>query len=312
MYSEIIQGVRGRKRRFIARAITHVENNTELSSKLLSELYPDTGSAYRIGITGPPGAGKSSLTDKLIQNYRDQGKTVSVIVIDPTSPFSGGAILGDRIRMIRHYNDDDVYIRSMASRGGHGGLAQATKEVGDVLDAAGFDIILFETVGVGQVELDVVKASDTVVVVLVPESGDDIQMMKAGLMEIADIFAINKSDRPGSNKLYISIINMLSSIPHDKSDWIPKVVKTVAIKSNGVSQLIEDIQFHKDHIKSTGLYVKKMINRYAKQVREIILHKQNEVFWNEEKSKILDKELSLSHEKRKSPQDLAQKLFDND
>jgi LAO/AO transport system kinase len=312
MYSEIIQGVRGRKRRFIARAITHVENNTELSSKLLSELYPDTGSAYRIGITGPPGAGKSSLTDKLIQNYRDQGKTVSVIVIDPTSPFSGGAILGDRIRMIRHYNDDDVYVRSMASRGGHGGLAQATKEVGDVLDAAGFDIILFETVGVGQVELDVVKASDTVVVVLVPESGDDIQMMKAGLMEIADIFAINKSDRPGSNKLYISIINMLSSIPHDKSDWIPKVVKTVAIKSNGVSQLIEDIQFHKDHIKSTGLYVKKMINRYAKQVREIILHKQNEVFWNEEKSKILDKELSLSHEKRKSPQDLAQKLFDND
>ena len=251
MYSEIIQGVRGRKRRFIARAITHVENNTELSSKLLSELYPDTGSAYRIGITGPPGAGKSSLTDKLIQNFRDQGKTVSVIVIDPTSPFSGGAILGDRIRMIRHYNDDDVYIRSMASRGGHGGLAQATKEVGDVLDAAGFDIILFETVGVGQVELDVVKASDTVVVVLVPESGDDIQMMKAGLMEIADIFAINKSDRPGSNKLYISIINMLSGIPHDKSEWIPKVVKTVAIKSNGVSQLIEDIQFHKDHIKST-------------------------------------------------------------
>lgn len=312
MYSEIIQGVRGRKRRFIARAITHVENNTELSSKLLSELYPDTGSAYRIGITGPPGAGKSSLTDKLIQNFRDQGKTVSVIVIDPTSPFSGGAILGDRIRMIRHYNDDDVYIRSMASRGGHGGLAQATKEVGDVLDAAGFDIILFETVGVGQVELDVVKASDTVVVVLVPESGDDIQMMKAGLMEIADIFAINKSDRPGSNKLYISIINMLSGIPHDKSEWIPKVVKTVAIRNNGVSQLIEDIQFHKDHIKSTGLYAKKMINRYAKQVREIILNKQNEVFWNREKSKILDKELSLSHEKRKSPQDLAQKLFDND
>jgi len=312
MYSEIIQGVRGRKRRFIARAITHVENNTELSSKLLSELYPDTGSAYRIGITGPPGAGKSSLTDKLIQNFRDQGKTVSVIVIDPTSPFSGGAILGDRIRMIRHYNDDDVYIRSMASRGGHGGLAQATKEVGDVLDAAGFDIILFETVGVGQVELDVVKASDTVVVVLVPESGDDIQMMKAGLMEIADIFAINKSDRPGSNKLYISIINMLSGIPHDKSEWIPKVVKTVAIRNNGVSQLIEDIQFHKDHIKSAGLYAKKMINRYANQVREIILNKQNEVFWNREKSKILDKELSLSHEKRKSPQDLAQKLFDND
>lgn len=312
MYSDIIQGVRGRKKRFVARAITHVENNTELSSRLLSDLYPDTGSAYRIGITGPPGAGKSSLTDKLIQNFREQGKTVSVVVIDPTSPFSGGAILGDRIRMIRHYNDNDVYIRSMASRGGHGGLAQATKEVGDILDAAGFDVILFETVGVGQVELDVVKASDTVVVVLVPESGDDIQMMKAGLMEIADIFAINKSDRPGSNKLYISIINMLSGMPHGKSDWIPKVVKTVALRNDGVSQLIEDIQLHKNHIKNTGLYVKKMVGRYSKQVREIILHKQNEVFWNKEKSEILDKELSLSHEKRKSPQELAQSLFDND
>ena len=312
MYLEIIQGVRGRERRFIARAITHVENNTELSSKLLSELYPETGSAYRIGITGPPGAGKSSLTDKLIQNFREQGKTVAVIVIDPTSPFSGGAILGDRIRMIRHYDDKDVYIRSMASRGGHGGLAQATQEVGDILDAAGFDIILFETVGVGQVELDIIQASDTVVVVLVPESGDDIQMMKAGLMEIADIFAINKSDRPGSNKLYISINNMLSGMPHDKTAWIPKAVKTVALKSDGISQLVENIQLHREHIKNTGLWARKMVNRYVKQVKEIILHKQNEVFWNKEKSNILDKELSLSHEKRKSPQALAKSLFNND
>ncbi|MBC8311100.1 MAG: methylmalonyl Co-A mutase-associated GTPase MeaB [Candidatus Marinimicrobia bacterium] len=312
MYSEIIQGVRERKRRFIARAITHVENNSKFSSKLLSELYSETGSAYRIGVTGPPGAGKSSLTDKLIQNFREQGKTVAVIVIDPTSPFSGGAILGDRIRMIRHYNDNDVYIRSMASRGGHGGLAQATQEVGDVLDAAGFDIILFETVGVGQVELDVIQASDTVVVVLVPESGDDIQMMKAGLMEIADIFAINKSDRPGSNKLYISIMNMLSGIPHDETTWIPKVVKTVALKSDGVSELVENIQLHREHIKRTGLWNQKMVDRYAKQVKDIIFHKQNERFWTEKNSKTLDKELSMTHEERKSPQALAELLYHND
>ena len=312
MYSEIIHGVRRRKTRFIARAITHVENNTELSSKLSSELHSKTGSAYRIGITGPPGAGKSSLTDKLIQNYREQGKTVAVIVIDPTSPFSGGAILGDRIRMIRHYNDKDVYIRSMASRGGHGGLAQATQEVGDILDAAGFDIILFETVGVGQVELDVIQASDTVVVVLVPESGDDIQMMKAGLMEIADIFAINKSDRPGSNKLYISIINMLSGMPHDETTWIPKVVKTVALSSDGISGLVESIQLHREHIKSTGLWEQKMVDRYAKQVKEIILHRQDEVFWNIKKTNALNKQLSLSHEKRKSPQVLAELLYEID
>ena len=312
MYSEIIHGVRRRKTRFIARAITHVENKTELSLKLSSELHSETGSAYRIGITGPPGAGKSSLTDKLIQTYREQGKTVAVIVIDPTSPFSGGAILGDRIRMIRHYNDKDVYIRSMASRGGHGGLAQATQEVGDILDAAGFDIILFETVGVGQVELDVIQASDTVVVVLVPESGDDIQMMKAGLMEIADIFAINKSDRPGSNKLYISIINMLSGMPHDETTWIPKVVKTVALSSDGISGLVESIQLHREHIKSTGLWEQKMVDRYAKQVKEIILHRQDEVFWNIKKTNALNKQLSLSHQKRKSPQVLAELLYEID
>jgi len=312
MYSEIIKGVRGCKQRFIARAITHVENNTEISSQLLSELYSETGSAYRIGITGPPGSGKSSLTDKLIQNFREQGKTVAVIVIDPTSPFSGGAILGDRIRMIRHYNDKHVYIRSMASRSGHGGLAQATQEVGDILDAAGFDIILFETVGVGQVELDVIQTSDTVVVVLVPESGDDIQMMKAGLMEIADIFAINKSDRPGSNKLYISIMNMLSGTPHDETTWIPKVVKTVALKSDGVSELVDNIQEHRDYIRRTGMWAQKIVDRYAKQVKELILHKQNDVFWDKENCNILDKELTLSHKDRKSPQELAEKLYASD
>ena len=191
-------------------------------------------------------------------------------------------------------------------------MAQATQEVGDILDAAGFDIILFETVGVGQVELDVIQTSDTVVVVLVPESGDDIQMMKAGLMEIADIFAINKSDRPGSNKLYISIINMLSGMPHDETTWIPKVVKTVALKTDGVSELVDNIHEHGDHNKRTGLWNQKMGERYAKQVRELILNKQDEVFWDKQNCNILDKELALAHEKRKSPQELAETLYSND
>ena len=180
-------------------------------------------------------------------------------MIDPSSPYSGGAILGDRIRMIEHYDDEEVFIRSMASRGGKGGLAQSSKEVGDVLDAAGFDIIIFETVGVGQVELDVVQTADTVIVLLVPESGDDIQMMKAGLMEIADIFVINKSDRPDSNKLYVSIANMLSVIAHDNIAWMPKIVKTIATKENGISDLMENIILHKDYINNSDILIKKNI-----------------------------------------------------
>ena len=312
MHSEIIKGVLRRQKLHIAKAITHIENKTVISSKLLSNLYSEMGTAYRIGITGPPGAGKSSITDKLIAKFREQDKSVAVIVVDPTSPFTGGAILGDRIRMIRHYNDSHVYIRSMASRNENGGLAKSTIEVGDILDAAGFDVIIFETVGVGQVEIDVIEAADTTIVVLVPESGDDIQMMKAGLMEIADIFAINKSDRPGSNKLFISILNLFSENLKKETLWSPKVIKTVAIKDDGIDDLLKNIYLHQKFIKETGLRNKKISYRYSKQVKEIILSKQDKDFWNEYRLKILDKELTLKINKRKSPQELAEFLYEND
>ena len=308
MESTLIEGVLAQKRRYIAKAISYIENNSSDSLEILSKLYPHTGSAYRIGITGPPGAGKSSLTDRLIQYYRENNQTVAVVGIDPTSPFTGGAILGDRIRMGRHYEDKGVYIRSMASRGGHGGLANSTQEVGDIFDAAGFDIILFETVGVGQVELDVIEASDTVVVVLVPESGDDIQMMKAGLMEIADVFAINKSDRQGANKLFISITNMLTTIPHDENTWIPKVIKTTALTNDGVFELSNGIDTHKQHIQKTGMWTEKLSKRYTKQVKTLVSNELNQYFWSDNKIQLLDNELNKTHNKRKSPQKLSIEL----
>ena len=188
----------------IAKAITLVENSTKFSTSLLSGIYKYTGNAHRIGITGAPGAGKSSISDCLIDFFTSEGKSVAIIAIDPTSPFTEGAFLGDRIRMMKHFDNPNVFIRSMATRGSLGGLANNSREVADILDASGYDIIIFETVGVGQIELDIMNATDTILVVLVPESGDDIQMMKSGLMEIADSFIINKSDRKGTNKLYSS------------------------------------------------------------------------------------------------------------
>ena len=234
MLPELIQGIRGQSRLSISQAISLIENNSEEGAKLLSEIFNDTGNAYRIGITGPPGAGKSSLTHKLISAFREKDKKVAVIAVDPTSPFSGGAVLGDRIRMTSHFSDPHVFVRSMATRGSQGGLALKTQEVGEIFDAAGYDIIIFETVGVGQIELDVIQATDSVVVVLVPESGDDVQMLKAGLMEIGNIFAINKADRPGANKLTITLKNFISTFSYEENKWLPEVVPTVATEGSGI------------------------------------------------------------------------------
>ena len=206
--NDILKSIRKKDILSISRTITQIESSN--CDKLLSEIYPFTGNAFRIGITGPPGAGKSSITNELITKYRSLNKSVAVIGVDPTSPFTGGALLGDRLRMAKHFSDSGVYIRSMASRGSQGGLSNKSQDVGNILDCAGFDIIIYETVGVGQIELDVMKSSDLVIVVLVPESGDDIQMMKAGLMEIGNIFVINKSDRPGSDKLKTSMQQIFS------------------------------------------------------------------------------------------------------
>jgi len=238
--SSLLQDFFSGDTRALARVITQVENRTEESLKILQALYPKTGRARVIGITGSPGVGKSSLVDRLTIAYRGKDHPVGVVAIDPSSPFTGGAILGDRIRMQTMGVDSGVYIRSMAARGHLGGLSATTADVVSVLDASGRDPIIVETVGVGQDEIDIIKLADVSIVVLVPGLGDDVQAIKAGIMEIADIFVINKSDRPGADKLETAIQAMLS-LGHDAEGWTPPVVRTVATDGTGIDALIAEI-----------------------------------------------------------------------
>ena len=231
----LVAGVLGDDQRALGRAISLVENDAAGAADLLHAIYPHTGKAQRIGITGPPGAGKSTLTSALVRHFRETGLSIGIVAVDPTSPFSGGAVLGDRIRMTGFVLDRGVFVRSMASRGHLGGLSARAQEVADVLDAAGRDIILFETVGVGQTELDIAEAVDTTVVVLVPESGDIIQTMKAGLMEIADIFVINKADRDGADKLARDLSMALHLRISDAPSRDIPVMKTSAENAVGIS-----------------------------------------------------------------------------
>ena len=231
--------------RSLARAITAIENGEPQAEEILRQLFPFTGNAYLIGITGAPGAGKSSLVDKLAAHYRAQGKTVGIIAVDPTSPFTGGAILGDRIRMQNHATDSGIYIRSMATRGFLGGLARATRDVALLLDAAGKEIILVETVGVGQDEVDIVKLADATVLLLVPGMGDDVQTLKAGIMEIGDLFLVNKADRGGAERLVQEVKAMLSLAP--KRDWSPLVFETVATEGRGVPEVAQGLERFRQH-----------------------------------------------------------------
>ena len=233
--------------RAAGRLITMVENGTPEAVAALKELYPHTGHAYVIGVTGPPGSGKSTLTDRITGELRQFGKTVGIVAVDPTSPFTGGAILADRIRMQRHCLDEGVFIRSMATRGHLGGLSRATNDVVDVLDAMGKDYILIETVGVGQAEVDIMRTAHTTLVVAVPGLGDEIQAIKAGIMEIGDLFVVNKADRDGADRTALEIEMMLE---HGESDdgWRPKIFKTVAARSEGIEALTHGILEHREFL----------------------------------------------------------------
>jgi LAO/AO transport system kinase len=244
-------GILAGKNRPLAQAISLVESHDRRAAELLAELYPQTGRARILGITGSPGAGKSTLVAALARHYRAQQKRVGIIAVDPTSPFTGGAILGDRIRMADLYTDRGVFIRSMATRGFLGGLAKATNDVVDLLDAAGFDLVLVETVGVGQDEVEVVRTVQTNLVVLVPGMGDDIQAIKAGIMEIGDVFVVNKADRPGADKT-VTEITMMMSLVEEHGDWVPPIVKTVASKTQGIVELDEAIAKHYEYLATSG------------------------------------------------------------
>jgi LAO/AO transport system kinase len=255
----------GGDRLALARAISLVENEAAPAEALLQAAFPRTGKGLRVGVTGPPGAGKSTLTARLARSYREQGEKVAIVAVDPTSPFSGGAVLGDRVRMWELSGDPGVFIRSMASRGSLGGLAAATSDVCDVLEAVGFERILIETVGVGQSELEVAETADTTLVVLVPESGDAVQALKAGLMEIGDVFAINKADREGAERAAHAVRSMLHLGAH-REGWEPPVVLTVASEGTGVPGLVDTIGRHVAHLSEQGQLATRRRRRLGERI----------------------------------------------
>jgi LAO/AO transport system kinase len=257
--------------RALARAISTVENRQPGWSELLKALFPHTGKARIIGLTGAPGSGKSTLVDQLAKHYRKKQQTVGIIAVDPTSPYTGGAILGDRIRMQDHYGDPGIYIRSMATRGSLGGLARATADAATVLDASGRDLIMIETVGVGQDEVDIVRLADVTIVILVPGMGDDVQTIKAGIMEIADIFVINKSDREGAERVEREIRAMQSLAPSTRNDrWTPPIVKTVASEGVGTEALVAAIADYEAYLKKENLVFKKNVENWQERLVEML------------------------------------------
>jgi LAO/AO transport system kinase len=266
---DLVRRIRAGELRAIARGISLVEDRAPESADLLKTLFPYSGNALLLGMTGSPGAGKSTLVDQIAREYRAQNKTVGILAVDPTSPFSGGAILGDRIRMQAHHADPGIYIRSMATRGSLGGLARTTADAATVLDASGRDVVIVETVGVGQDEVDIVRLADVTIVVLVPGMGDDVQTIKAGIMEIADIFVINKSDRDGAERVEREI-RAMQSLATRQDNWTPPIVKTVAHEGTGVPELLDTIEGYCQFLQSSARAQARRIENWRERIAEML------------------------------------------
>lgn len=306
-----LEGVRANDHRTLSRVISRIEFDESLNDEFFIDLHEFSSDAIRIGITGPSGAGKSTLTDQLINQFIENGKSIGVIAVDPTSPFSGGALLGDRVRMNRYIWENNVFIRSMGSHGDLGGLARKAQDVGDILAASGKNVIIFETVGVGQGEHDVAQAVDLTIVVLVPESGDEIQLMKAGLIEIADLFIINKADREGAKRLAQLLKNMLHTANRgDKLE--PPVFTTIANDGTGISELFTGIQDHLEKMNANGFLDDKRLKRHRNRVLGLVQEKLLDDFWTSEKLAVLEKKTDSIDSIKASPHEISASLLIHD